>query len=222
MGLHEPEFSDSDTDLIRQALGSDNPAMKGITFERLLAEGHVRLNVPVDFAPLAGPVRLRTPSGKIEFASKTLERMGFPAGPAFVAPAEAMVEENRRFPLVLLSPPEHTFLNSTFVNVAALAKAAGPTTVLLNPTDAARRGLVDGDVVRVWNDRGDFEARVVITNDVRPGVAASYGVRWPRLSGGKTVNDTTSQGESDLGGGALFYDNAVEVERVSATTHAAD
>lgn len=222
MGLHEPEFSDSDTDLIRQALGSDNPAMKGITFERLLAEGHVRLNVPGDFAPLAGPVRLRTPSGKIEFASKTLERMGFPAGPAFVAPAEAMVEETSRFPLVLLSPPEHTFLNSTFVNVAALAKAAGPTRILLNPTDAARRGLVDGDVARVWNDRGDFEARVVITNDVRPGVAASYGVRWPRLSGGKTVNDTTSQGESDLGGGALFYDNAVEVERVPATTHAAD
>jgi len=53
----------------------------------------------------------------------------------------------------------------------------------------------------------------VLTEDVRPGVAVSYGVRWARLSeNGSTVNDTTSQRLTDMGGGPLFYDNAVEVE----------
>ena len=71
--------------------------------------------------------------------------------------------------------------------------------------------------MRIWNARGDFFARAVVTEDVRPGVAVSYGVRWPRLSAqGRTVNDTTSQRETDMGGGAVFYDNAVEVEPVRA------
>ena len=104
-------------------------------------------------------------------------------------------------------------MNSTFVNVPALARAAGGATLLLHPNEAAVRGIREGDRVRTWNDRGDFFARAVVTEDVRPGVAVSYGVRWARLSeAGRTVNDTTSQRVTDLGGGAVFYDNAVEVE----------
>jgi anaerobic selenocysteine-containing dehydrogenase len=74
-----------------------------------------------------------------------------------------------------------------------------------------------GDRVRVWNDRGHFFARAIVTEEVRAGVAASYGVRWARLSeAGLTVNDTTAQRLSDMGGGATFYDNAVEVELANA------
>ena len=104
-------------------------------------------------------------------------------------------------------------MNSTFVNVPALAGAAGDARLLLHPNEAAVRGVRDGDRVRTWNDRGDFVARALVTEDVRTGVAVSYGVRWARLSeAGRTVNDTTSQRLSDMGGGAVFYDNAVEVE----------
>ena len=104
-------------------------------------------------------------------------------------------------------------MNSTFVNVPPLERAAGGATLLLHPNEAAVRGIVDGDRLRTFNDRGDFFARAVVTDGVRPGVAVSYGVRWAnRSEGGRTVNDTTSQGVADLGGGAVFYDNAVEVE----------
>jgi anaerobic selenocysteine-containing dehydrogenase len=104
-------------------------------------------------------------------------------------------------------------MNSTFVNIPALRKAAGEAKILLHPNEAAVRGIREGDRVRSWNDRGDFFALAVVTDDVRPGVAVSYGVRWARLSEeGRTVNDTTSQGTTDMGGGAVFYDNAVEVE----------
>jgi anaerobic selenocysteine-containing dehydrogenase len=114
---------------------------------------------------------------------------------------------------MLLSPPEHPFMNSTFVNVPPLARAAGEAKLLLHSNEAAVRGIQADDRVRCWNDRGHFFGRAVVTEDVRPGVAVSYGVRWAmRSEGGLTVNDTTSQRVTDMGAGATFYDNAVEVE----------
>jgi anaerobic selenocysteine-containing dehydrogenase len=220
MGLTEPEFRDSDVDLIRQALDSEHPSLRGITFERLLETGWARLELPRPYAPLADPAALRTPSGKIQIHSPGLAAIGLDPLPTFTPPAEASDRRGRgerRFPLLLLSPPEHQFLNSTFVNIPALRDAAGETKLLLHPNEAAERGVSTGDAVRIFNDRGDFLARAVVTEEVRPGVAASYGVRWPRLSEqGRTVNDTTSQGVTDMGGGAVFYDNAVEVERVAS------
>jgi anaerobic selenocysteine-containing dehydrogenase len=216
MGLDDPALRESDLEMIREALDSSNPALSAITFEELLEKGYARLHYPVDFRPYATTGQLKTPSGKIQILNPTLDRLGVDPLPTYTAPAEsaeANPELARRYPLTLLSPPEHQFMNSTFVNIPALAKAAGEAKLLLHPNEAAVRGLRDGDRARTWNDRGGFFARVLITEDVRPGVAVSYGVRWARLSeGGRTVNDTTSQAVTDLGGGATFYDNAVEVE----------
>jgi anaerobic selenocysteine-containing dehydrogenase len=217
MGMRDPELREDDLTLIRQALEGDHPALAGVTLERLLEEGAVRLH-PRPFLPYAAPERLNTPSGKIQIHSPALEALGHDPLPRYVPPAElpeARDGRPPRFPLMLLSPPEHQFMNSTFVNVPSLRRAAGEARLLLHPNEAAVRGIRDGDRVRTWNERGDFLARASVTEDVRPGVAVSYGVRWARLSeGGRTVNDTTSQGVSDLGDGAVFYDNAVEVEVV--------
>jgi anaerobic selenocysteine-containing dehydrogenase len=217
MGMTDPEFDDDDLDLIRQALDGGDPSLEGITLEHLLEHGWARLRVPRPYLPYAGPEPLRTASGRIQFEAPELERLGVDPLPRFVPPAESPVADParaRRFPLTLLSPPEHQFLNSTFVNVPALRRAAGETKLLLHPDEAAVRGIATGDRVRVHNDRGEFHARATVTDEARPGIAVTYGVRWARLSeGGRTANDTTSQARSDLGGGATFYDNAVEVER---------
>jgi anaerobic selenocysteine-containing dehydrogenase len=219
MGLDDPAFRDGDLDLIRQALDTDNPWVRGITLERLMAEGYIRLGAPQPFAPYADPERFNTPSGKIQIFAPGLERLGLDPLPTYTPPAEdarSVPEQHPRFPLMLLSPPEHQFMNSTFVNIPALRKAAGEAKLLLHPHDAAERGIQEGDRVRTWNERGHFFARAVPTPDARPGVAVSYGVRWARLSeDGRTVNDTTSQNVTDMGAGAVFYDNAVEVEVVT-------
>jgi len=219
MGLDDPAFRDDDVALIRQALDSPHPALAGITFERLIEEGWARLNVPADWRPYADP-HPNTPTGKIQVVAPELARLGLDPLPTFIPPresAEAAPRLAERYPLTLLSPPEHPFMNSTFVNVPPLERAAGGATLLLHPNEASVRGIREGDRLRTFNDRGDFFARAVVTDGVRPGVAVSYGVRWAnRSEGGRTVNDTTSQGVADLGGGALFYDNAVEVE-VAAT-----
>jgi anaerobic selenocysteine-containing dehydrogenase len=220
MGLTDPEFAEDDLTLIRRVLESDDPRLEGVTLERLLEDGWARLAVPAPFLPYAAPERLNTATGKIQFHAPEMERMGLDPLPGFIPPAESPAldaELARRFPLVLLSPPEHQFLNSTFANVPALRAAAGDAKLLLHPDEAAVRGVESGDRVRVWNDRGHFFARAIVTEEVRPGVVASYGVRWARLSeAGLTVNDTTAQRLSDMGGGATFYDNAVEVELANA------
>jgi anaerobic selenocysteine-containing dehydrogenase len=226
MGMDYPELAESDLELMRQALHSDHPALRGITLERLMEEGYVRLNVPIPFAPYADPERFNTPSGKIQIRAAELEALGVDPLPAFTPPAEspeANPRLGRAFPLTLLSPPEHQFMNSTFVNIPALRRAAGEAELLLHPNEAAVRGIESGDRVRTWNGRGEFFALARVTDEVRPGVAVSYGVRWARLSErGLTVNDTTSQAETDLGGGAVFYDNAVEVERCGGSTEHAE
>ena len=216
MGFSEPEFQDGDLDLIRQALDSDHPRMAGISLERLLEEGYVRLDVPRPFLPYPDGTRFNTPSGKIQILAPELARLGLDPLPCFTPPAEsaeAAPGRARRFPLMLLSPPEHQFMNSTFVNIPALQKGAGEPKLLLHPNEAAVRGIQTGDWVRVWNDRGDYLACGLVSDDVRPGVAVTYGLHWSaEHPEGRTVNETTSQRESDMGGGAVFYDNAVEVE----------
>lgn len=225
MGLDDPAFRDDDLALIRQALDSRHPSMAGITLDRLMEDGWARLAYPANWRPYADP-RPNTPTGKIQILAPELAALGLDPLPTYIPPREspeAAPALAERYPLTLLSPPEHPFLNSSFVNVPSLARAAGEATLLLHPNEAAVRGIRADDRLRIFNDRGDFFARAVVTEGVRPGVAVSYGVRWASLSeAGRTVNDTTSQGVADMGGGALFYDNAVEVEPAPVTIDVPD
>ena len=82
----------------------------------------------------------------------------------------------------------------------------------MHPADANRRGLSEGARVVVHNDRGEFVATLRVQPTVREGVVWAPSIWWSKLSpDGRNANDTTSQGETDLGGGPVFYDNLVEV-----------
>ena len=79
----------------------------------------------------------------------------------------------------------------------------------------APRRISPGDEVRVGNARGSFIAVADVTDRVRPGVVASPKGRWPRDSKeGTTVNATVAERDSDMGGGAVYHDNRVQVEKV--------
>jgi anaerobic selenocysteine-containing dehydrogenase len=117
-----------------------------------------------------------------------------------------------RYPLQLISPPHPAFLNSTFVNVDSLRQAAGEPRLEIHPRDAAARGIADGEVVRVFNDRGEFQARAAVGETVRPGVVVTHGIWWTKYApDGVNCNATTSTKLTDLGAAATFYDNLVEV-----------
>ena len=213
MGLAHPALADDDVTLIRQAVDTSHERMQGITFDALADRGWVRLNVPRPFLPYAEG-NFPTPSGKCEFYSERLAQMGIDPLPTYTPPLElpeTAPELAARFPLVLISSPRHYFLNSTFVNIESLRKNAEPECVL-HVRDAERRGIADGARVVVFNDRGEFTAVARVGEQVREGVAWAPSIWWGKLApDGTNANATTSQRETDLGGGPVLYDNLVEV-----------
>ncbi|MBI5030908.1 MAG: molybdopterin-dependent oxidoreductase [Chloroflexi bacterium] len=213
MGLTAPWLYESDEDLARAYLDTDHTSLKGITLEKLKEQGWVRLNYP-EPTP-AYPFGFATPSGKIEFYSMRAADDGFDPLPSYT-PSEEVVDQElaQRYPLTLISPASHYFLNSIFANKPELAKQAGPIRVVLHPMDAARRNLSDGDQARILNERGEFRAVVAVSDAVRLGVAMSPKGYWSKLNSyPANANATVSQRKSDMGG-AVFHDNRVEVERI--------
>jgi anaerobic selenocysteine-containing dehydrogenase len=216
MGFSEECFEDTDEDIIRQALSSNSPVLQGITLERLKRDGWARLNLPEVFAPFAEG-GFTTPSGKCEFFSEQMERQGLDPLPAYVPPRESpdsSPELAARYPIQLLSPAANTFLNSSFSHLRSFLKGERRPTIEVNQEDARRRGISEGEMVRVRNDRGECRLVARISPRVKQGVAVAPSTWWNKLSpDGCNVNRTTSQALTDIGGGATFYDNLVEIER---------
>jgi anaerobic selenocysteine-containing dehydrogenase len=188
--------------------------MAGITFDALQEQGWMRLAVPSPYVPYAEG-GFPTPSGKCELVSERMAALGLDPVPAYLPPREsremapALAE---RFPLTLISPPAHQFLNSTFVNVDSLRRQAGRPTLRIHPDDAGPRGITEGMPVRIHNDRGAFRAAAVVTPEVKRGVVQAPSIWWGRYAeDGMNANETTSSAVTDLGAGATFYDNLVEV-----------
>jgi anaerobic selenocysteine-containing dehydrogenase len=215
LGLGEPCLYDEDEELARQALDSGHPSLHGITLERLKERGWMRLCYPEPFVPFADG--FPSPSGKLEFLSERMAQAGLDPLAGYTPPFEAAQRGTplaARYPLALIAAADHFFLNSLFANVAGQVTRSGPPVIRLHPEDAAARGLESGHEARVFNDRGDFLALVEVTDRVRRGVVAGTKGRWPRFAKGQaTVNATVDERDADMGGGAVFHDNRVEVER---------
>jgi anaerobic selenocysteine-containing dehydrogenase len=218
LDFEHPLFEISDEQLAAQALDCPgNPAGKGLTLERLQEAGPIRLNLPENFAPFAEG-RFPTPSGKCELFSPQLAAQGLDPLPAYVPPHEdpqTRPELAAKYPLQMVSPPSPAFLNSTFVNVDALRKIAGEPTLEIHPVDASPRGISDGDRVRIFNDRGGFQAKALVGETVKQGVVVTQGIWWNKLvPDAANCNATTSTSLTDMGAGATFFDNLVEVDKL--------
>jgi anaerobic selenocysteine-containing dehydrogenase len=117
----------------------------------------------------------------------------------------------------LISSPAHQFLNSSFVNIDTLRRGAHEPELVIHPEDATQRTVLNGTRVEVHNDRGSFSAVARVSDAVSEGTVWAPSVWWTKFSkDGRNANDTTSQRETDLGHGPVFYDNLVEVTAISA------
>jgi len=215
MGFDDPCFDDDVDTLIRQGLDNPgNPFLRGITLERLQEGKPIRVNVEQPH-PAFADGHFPTPSGKIELYSDTMAAAGHDPLPAHTPLTEGGDGEHLPegpYPLIFVTPPNHFFLNSTYSNMPSNIRSEAQPRLEIHPDDAAQRGVVDGDAVRVFNDRGDVQLVASLTDDVRPGVVVSRGLWWGRHSpGGRGVNATTPQRLADMGGGATFFSNLVDV-----------
>jgi anaerobic selenocysteine-containing dehydrogenase len=218
MGLDHPSLRDSDEEMARQALDWSHPSLEGITFERLEKEGSVRLSVPDPHVPFAeGGVP--TPSGKCELRADSLEKEGLDPVAGYIPPREnvrSSPELARRFPLAFISPPAHHFLNSTFSAQPVFVRREGEPSVTVHPLDAEARGIREGQMVRVFNDRGEFQARARVSDASRPGLVVGLSIWWAKMCpGGRNANAVTGQELTDMGGGATFYDALVDVAPIA-------
>jgi anaerobic selenocysteine-containing dehydrogenase len=209
LGFDDPCFSDSDETLCRTAFGDQ------VDFQTLLDQGFATLPLPdAPFARGGFP----TPSGRCTFFNAGLAAMGLDGLPDHLPNFETL-GSSERYPLAMISPPARNFLNSSFVNVKSLRDIEGEPVLELHAADASARGIQSGQVVRVFNDRGEYFCKAVVSKRARPGVVNGLGI-WSRKLGlaGTNVNQLTSQHLTDLGRGPVFYDCLVEVEPAARPT----
>jgi anaerobic selenocysteine-containing dehydrogenase len=161
---------------------------------------------PVSIATRDGQV-FRTPSGKLEFYAQTLADQGLPPLPDWQPePARAPA-----YPLRLLTTPGYFQSHTAFSGVAFLREREGVPCAVLHPADAASRGLRDGQVVRLLNDRGRVSLRLRVADEVQPGVVLVPGQRPDEEAEAGTVNMLCADGYTDMGAGATYQSTWLEV-----------
>jgi anaerobic selenocysteine-containing dehydrogenase len=203
MGFTDPCFDDSDEELCRTAFAGH------VDFNQLLEHGFASLQVPD--APFAHG-NFPSASGRCEFFSERLARQGMDGLPDHLPNYEAF-GSSAQYPLAMISPPARNFLNSTFVNLQSLRDIEGEPVLELHAQDAGARGIADGQVVRVFNERGEYICKAKVSPRARPGVVNGLGIWWRKLGiAGTNVNQLTSQRLTDLGRAPTFYDCLVEVQ----------
>ena len=208
MGLDEPCLFESEDEMIRTILASGHPFLEGIDLERLDREHFARLNVSQPgepFLPFANG-NFGTPGARCNLAAAAVE---------YHPPAESRLGSaslRARYPLEFLSSKNDDNMNSSFGYRADVDAEAAR--LYLHRDDAESRGIVSGDRVRAYNDRGSVFYTARVDSQVRAGVVRSPGVRWNKLSENRSsANALTSDRLTDLGGGAVFYSCLVQVEK---------
>ena len=202
MGFIDACFNESDEALCRTAFGDH------VDFDTLLEQGFA--TIPVTDAPFAAG-QFPTPSGKCEFFSDRLAAQGLDGLPDYL-PNYEQAGTSTNFPLAMISPPARNFLNSSFVNVTSLRHIEGEPLLEIHADDAEQRGITNGAVVRIFNQRGIYRCKAKVSTRARVGVVNGLGVWWRKLGlDGSNVNQLTSQQLTDLGRAPTFYDCWVEV-----------
>ncbi|TYQ14389.1 UNVERIFIED_ORG: anaerobic selenocysteine-containing dehydrogenase [Gordonia westfalica J30] len=236
MGFTDSYWDRTDREMLIDFHDWDAPALQGITFEKLEEVGWMRLNVglPHERAPHAEG-DFPTPSGKCEFKASLAEGGNFvvpvwrsmyeafqPGGyvdplPDFMPPfesPESNPELANKFPLRIVTPKPHAFLNTQYGNAVDKQETQGAQRVFIHPVDAADRGIIDDELVRVYNERGSFQGPAVIDKSVMQGLVMSNVGHWQYKSHGSTVNSITADRHCGLGNAGVYGDNLVQVERI--------
>ena len=196
LGLDDPCFADSDDELLAQVLSTapDHARLDG-----LAERGWAKVDLGQGAVPHADG-GFGTADGRLQLHAR------------YEPPAEVGDERlAERYPLALITPKTHLFLNSTFANQERQHSAQPKPFVVVHPDDAGARGV--GSRARVYNDRGSFLAEVHVSDETRPGVVVAPMGWWSRdYEGGVGSQATTPQRLTTVGEAPTFNDNRVELE----------
>jgi anaerobic selenocysteine-containing dehydrogenase len=204
MGYTDLCLQETEAEMIAGAL--DRPNLEGIDYETLRGRHYLKAKTKPLF-----PGKLPTPSGKIELYFEKMEADGYPALPTFIP-----LKDDGVVPFLFVPAPNQHFLNSTFSNNPKHQGLEKEVRLHMNQKDAEALGIQDGEMVRVWNSRGECELRAAVGDSVLQGVVVTQGL-WDTK---QFVNSLTPDRIADMGGGATFFSGRVNVEKMTYTIKA--
>jgi len=203
MGLTDPVFGMAPHEAMAELFrGATGPVAA-------LDPDEVRAGRPIRLAPSGGQ-EFRTPSGRLEFYSEALAAQDLAPMPDW-QPDPQEEQDSARWPLRLLTAPGYFQSHTAYSGVAFLRRREGAPSCILHPDDARRRGLADGAKVRLFNERGTVGLVLKISDEVLPGVVLVPGQRPDGETVEGTVNMLCSDRYTDLGEGATYQSNFLDV-----------
>ncbi|MDA9642544.1 molybdopterin-dependent oxidoreductase [Nitrosomonadales bacterium] len=233
LGFEEDCFKWNDSECLEHYVDWDSPACEGIDLNYMKKNGYAKLAVGTkDNRAPHKEGNFPTPSGKCEF--RLVGAKNFVAGPFrqmyddfqpgqdipelpdYIPSREtelANPELFKKYPLSILAPKSHGFINSCYGNIENKLKGQGEQFILINQADAIDRGIQEGEMIKIFNDRGSFDALAKITSDVNKGIVVTTLGYWRQLNNG-TVNSVSSSAFGDMGNAQTSHDCLVEVRTI--------
>jgi len=204
-------FQKTEEQVIEELLDSDHPTMEGASLERL-KEG------PLMARKVQRTGRLRTPTGKIEFYVERLKGFGQEL-PVYIEPVESVrTERAGKYPLSLITSHASNRIHSTLTRLETLRSLEPEPRLEINAKDAEARDIEDGNVVRVFNDRGQVRLKAKVSQRIKPGVVDIPQGWWPEDYVQGHHNELTHARfnpaqQAILQSNAAFFDTLVQVEK---------
>ncbi|RPI76234.1 MAG: hypothetical protein EHM45_13545 [Desulfobacteraceae bacterium] len=222
----------SEQDLADKIPGPADAAVEAFLEKKLLPFPELSLDL-LRQGPLLAPgtqetafsdLLFKTPSGKIElYSAEAAQRWGLDPLPAFCEPRESarsVSGPNPKYPVYSMTPNTKNRTHSQFNNLKLTRQFSPKPFLDLNPEDALKRGIQAGDPVKVFNDRGSLEVEARIDFSMKSGTVCMTNGWW--ITDGGTVNFLSLGRETDMGHGAAFHDNLVEVVKAEDVMHHKD
>ena len=211
-------FTQTDEEIIRDALlDSDaDPALEGCTYAELKSNGWFKgyYDSPKrDVFKTGWP----TKDGKVQIYSEDLKNLGQDPLPIYLPEMQALKEsKNKEYPFQVLSSASHYLIGSSFHSVERLVAMQSRPTFEIGPVDAKKRKIIDGDLCRLFNGRGETYGHVVVMQGMLSGVIGTQKqMNGSKTVGGVNVNALNTETLTDFGYAPSFYSVSAQIEKAS-------
>lgn len=197
---------------------SPNPQFSNMDFDELYSNGVAAMVMPEAYYAFAD-LRFPTPTGRLHFYNPELAEFG-EEFPIFSEPIESnRTDKAQEYPLTFMNCRSVYTAHSQHTQLPWIREVNPEPHLEIHPDDAAERDLVDGDLVEVFNDRGEFEVKVFLTEGIKPGCLNIREGWWPEDFDGKHYADLLHMKLNPVQDAISEtnyapYDNLVEVRKV--------
>lgn len=155
------------------------PEFSSIDFDELMEKKVVRANYPENYVAFES-MRFATPSGKIELYTEDLAAFGEELACHYEPLEGAQSEKAAAYPLTFMNCRTVYTTHSQHVQLPWIREVAPEPWLEISPVDADARGVATGDVVEVFNDRGSYKVKALVTPEIKPGCLNQRQGWWPK------------------------------------------